>query len=399
MASNDKPDRIPSITELLDTTSAEEFSAWSARPETKVRDAAAFEEMKSYIANRYSGVEVVHSFIDSNGQIFDCIPIEQQPSLHGRPAPMIAEPPDLPPAEPAGLRQEAAVQIEPQLAPGNLDQLGNPASCPPGTIPVRRVTLAEMARFETVQHFRQKSPVGKGRHPRLSGIDPQAGVHKYAHAFQTVNNLGGHNFLNVWRPAIGANQIFSLSQHWYSGGSGASLQTAEVGWQVYPGKYGNPNPVLFIYWTADDYNSTGCYNLDCTAFVQVNSTWMLGGALSSVSVSGGNQAELEVAYYNYQGNWWLYLGGMSRSQAVGYYPASLYGTGQLARNATGIDYGGETVGTASWPPMGSGAFASTGYQKAAYQRNIYYFTTSHTAQFANLTAVQNSPSCYTIDVH
>jgi hypothetical protein len=49
--------------------------------------------------------------------------------------------------------------------------------------------------------------------------------------------------------------------------------------------------------------------------------------------------------------------------------------------------------------MGSGAFAKSGYQKAAYQRNIYYFATEHVAQFAHLTAVQDSPSCYTIDVH
>jgi hypothetical protein len=52
------------------------------------------------------------------------------------------------------------------------------------------------------------------------------------------------------------------------GGNGSTLQTAEVGWQVYPQKYGNSYPTLFIYWTADGYNRTGCYNLDCSAFIQ-----------------------------------------------------------------------------------------------------------------------------------
>jgi hypothetical protein len=387
--------RIPPISEVLNGAAAAEWSALSARPETRVQDADSLAEMKAYITNRYTGVEVPHSFVDSNGQIFDCIPVHQQPALRGNASPTTADPPELPPIAPSGLLEQESHQVEPQLGAGKLDVHGNPMQCPPGTIPVRRVTLEELIRYRTIRHFHQKSPIGKGRHPRLSEIDPQAAVHKYAHAFQTVNNLGGHNFLNIWKPVIGANQIFSLSQHWYSGGSGAALQTAEVGWQVYPGKYTNANPVLFIYWTAYDYNTTGCYNLDCTAFVQINNSWMLGGALSNVSVSGGTQAELEIAYYYYLGNWWLYIGGA----AVGYYPGSIYRSGQLTKNATGVDYGGETVGTGTWPPMGSGAFASTGYQKAAYQRSIYYFTTAHTSQYAQLTPVQNSPSCYTIDVH
>jgi hypothetical protein len=44
--------------------------------------------------------------------------------------------------------------------------------------------------------------------------------------------------------------------------------------------YGNTKPCLFVYWTADDYHSTGCYNLSCTAFVQTNKNWAFGGALS-----------------------------------------------------------------------------------------------------------------------
>jgi hypothetical protein len=379
MAPNEGPGRIPPLAELLDATAGEEFSDWAARPGTRVQDAGAFAEMKAYIAQRYAGVAVTHSFLDSNGQIFDCIPVEQQPSLRGTPGRAIPDAPDLPPLGVRPSAEEAGRQVQPQLGPGKLDALGNPMSCPPGTIPVRRVTLEELTRFRSLQHFHQKSPVGKGRHPWLSGADPQAAVHKYAHATQNVSNLGGHSFLNIWRPATTGSQVFSLAQHWYAGGTGSALQTAEVGWQVYPVKYNNANPVLFIYWTADDYVATGCYNLDCTAFVQTNSSYMLGGALSTVSVSGGSQAELEAAYYLYQGNWWLYLGGTTQGAAVGYYPASQYGSGQLGLNATSVDYGGETVGTTSWPPMGSGAFASTGYRQAAYQRSIYYFSTVHRA--------------------
>jgi hypothetical protein len=48
-----------------------------------------------------------------------------------------------------------------------------------------------------------------------------------------------------------ANQIFSLSQHWYLAGSGSGLQSAEeVGWQVWQGapgerQYGGDS--LFVF--------------------------------------------------------------------------------------------------------------------------------------------------------
>jgi hypothetical protein len=209
-----------------------------------------------------------------------------------------------------------------------------------------------------------------------------------------VNNLGGHSFVNIWDPAIGA-QEFSLSQHWYAGGS--PVQTVECGWQVFPTKYNNDAaPTLFIYWTADGYNKTGGYNLERPGFVQTNNKWALGGKLDTVSVNGGPQYELEVSWKLSDGNWWLYLNGTDTASSVGYYPASLFGAGQLASNATTIDYGGETVNVTAWPPMGSGAFADQGYMKAAYHRDVYYFATDGSAQPASLSGQQPSANCYTV---
>jgi Neprosin len=192
--------------------------------------------------------------------------------------------------------------------------------------------------------------------------------------------------------------VFSLSQHWYTAGSGGGLQTAEVGWQVYPQLYGSTQPVLFIYWTADDYQSTGCYNLSCTAFVQTSNTWALGGALAPVSTAGGQQYELQMGYYLFEGNWWLYVNGGAAANAVGYYPTSIYRSGAMAAKAAEIDYGGEVVGTTSWPPMGGGAFANQGWQHAAYQRDIRYFPAAGGNVSATLAAVAASPNCFTAAV-
>ena len=57
------------------------------------------------------------------------------------------------------------------------------------------------------------------------------------------------------------------------------------------------------------------------------------------------------------------------------------------------------VGSTSWPEMGSGEFADQGWQKAAYQRNIFYYKPDRSAVWADLTPSQQSPDCYTIDVN
>jgi hypothetical protein len=403
------PENIPALGEYLKTVASSQHATLMAMPGARVKDAVASAAMKSHILKLYQGIESKHSFVDDNGSIFDCIPVNQQPSLRGA-AP--AKAPNLPAMErkPGVVARTATgdrhpVEITSQFA-AQKDKYGNQMSCPEGCIPMRRITLEEIARFTNLEHFFQKSPEGEGvpaAAPNSSAaaiVAPQgpsvAATHRWAHAYQTVNNLGGHSYINVWDPSIGNNQIFSLSQHWYVAGSGSGLQTAEVGWQVYPQKYNTSKPVFFIYWTADNYSKTGCYNLDCSAFVQTNHNWTIGGTLSPWSTYGGAQYEIQVTFYLYQGNWWLYVGGTDAAHAIGYYPTSIYKGGAMSHHAASIDYGGETVGTTSFPGMGSGHFANQGWTKACYQRDVYYFPTSCGAVFANLNPSQSWPACYTV---
>jgi hypothetical protein len=395
------PREIVPFPDFVSGVAAADAQAWLARPESRVTTPAAFEEMRQHILSLYRGVQATHSFaLDS--QIFDCIPIAQQPSVRLLGQQTIVTPPPPPALAPTPRWQVSPGSAEPLKSPlelGRVDPFGNAVSCETGTIPMRRVTLEEISRFGSLREFFQKGPAGAGR-PHVANEPPAAltATHKYAHAYQFVNNHGGDSWLNLWSPAInqGASQIFSLSQHWYVGGSGASLQTVEGGWQDYPAKYGTNNSVTFIYWTADDYSSTGCYNLDCAAFVQTNSNWPLGGAWSIYSTPGGTQYEFQLQWKLYQGNWWLFLQGNGTFDAVGYYPGSIYRGGQLSQYATEIDYGGETVGTTSWPPMGSGAFASAGWQQAAYQRAIFYTDMADNGQWSSLNTSQPSPTCYTL---
>jgi len=254
-----------------------------------------------------------------------------------------------------------------------------------------------MSHYPNLRAFFDKGPNGAGRAPTGDQMNaPAAPAHKYAYTYQYVNNLGGDSALNLWSPYVNniwfIGEVFSLSQQWYVGWGTGSTQTAEVGWQNYPDKYGSENSALFIYYTADNYNKTGCYNLDCAAFVQVNHSWYLGSGFSNYSTSGGAQYSFEAQYYLYQGNWWLALGGTW----IGYYPGSLYGNGQMRYNAQLIEYGGESVGSWIWPPEGSGAWASAGWSYAAYQRNVWYRDTAGSTWWANLSVAQPSPACYSI---
>jgi hypothetical protein len=399
------PKGFPSLKRFRDSVSSAKYAALLSRPESKVAHEDAFAEMKGHILKLYEKTEARNSFVDESGAIWDCIPIEQQPALRGSKG-SIPKAPDAPPTMPGGPQAAGGPheewkehRITSPLDADQEDRHGNMMHCPPGTIPMRRVTMEDLSRFPTLRDFFRKGPRGAGRPPRALEPPTVPATHRWAHAFQNVNNGGGHSYLNLWDPPIGPGQVFSLSQHWYVGGSGANLQTVECGWQVYPGRLGDAKAHLFTYWTADDYNTTGCYDLTCSAFVQTSSSFAPGMVLSPTSVIGGPQYIMELAYWHTGGRWWLYYNGTLGSNAIGYYPDTLFRGGALTSHATEIDYGGEVVGTTTFPPMGSGHFANDGWTEAAYQRTIGYWTPLGGAMInASLTPSQSWPNCYTAQV-
>ena len=381
-------DFVP-FNQFLANTTAANSSNYVGQPGYAVQDAPTFQQMQQYILTLYQGVQVSQSF-SLDGQYYDCVPIQQQPSyvqlgLNG----IAAAPPAIGPVPQADV-------FSPQLGPQDqYDQYDNSTSCAQGNIPMRRITIDEVSTFATLQDFFSKEPDGNDEAPSDASQPP----HKYAYTNENVGNLGGSSVLNVWSPYVNTSlgQVFSLSQQWYVGGTGNSLQTVEGGWQNYPVKYKDENSRLFIFWTADKYRRFKCYNLDCPAFVQVDHSWILGGKFSNYSVSGGTQYYFTMTWYFYQGNWWLGLGNDQGRTWVGYYPGLIFRGGQLSRYATRISYGGETVGYGNYSPMGSGAWANRGYSYAAYQRQVFYVDATNTVHWANLTAIQPSPGCYTLN--
>jgi hypothetical protein len=89
-------------------------------PATKVRSESAFEDMRRYVLHRLDPARVSRSYVLADAT-FDCVgPAGPAPSGDG---------------------------------------------CPPGTAPVRRIPLSELARFPTLQDFLRKGPDGGGLPP------------------------------------------------------------------------------------------------------------------------------------------------------------------------------------------------------------------------------------------
>lgn len=381
---------VPFASFISATINARYHSYAAAGRVGAVRNARAFNQMRSYILATYRGVQVEHTYV-YGGHYFDCLTIRSQPTVRDRDIKAIAAPPAAATGHRAGTgaqRSQRSRRAAPSpLTLGLKDSYGNAISCPAGTIPMLRISLSETTRYPTLAAYLAKEPGGRKARPPIT----PGGPHRYAYGYQFVTNYGGNSWLNLWNPS----GDFSLSQQWYVNGSGAGTQTVEGGWVHYPAKFGGRS-VLFIFSTPNNYSS-GCYNLECSGFVQTSSSVALGGGFTNYSTYGGTQWGFGLQWKYYAGNWWMFYQG----SAVGYYPGSVFRGGPMARNASLTEYGGETyTAGSSWPQMGSGKFASAGWTQAAFQNTIFYIpqnVNGGTGVWSSLNPVATNPACYTIN--
>lgn len=387
------------------------YSDYSGKEGVKVKDEASFNEMKSYILKRYSDVHVKQSFAGTDGQVVDCIPLNEQPAIKLGVLKDLQINQHSPSFTRAGqvLRDTSGKTlvndfkaIDITLKESEKDKYGNQMFCPAGYIPVKRITLEILTRYTTLNSFLGKTGIRFKRSGDVPAPYGDGYDHNHVVGQQAVDNAGGDSWLNVWSPSVSPG-IFSLSQQWFTGGSGDNLQTIEGGWQVEPDRYSTSNACLFIYSTNANYSSgSGGYNLDNGTFVQVSNQVYLGAPFDHYSATDGGQWGFNLQWKrNTDGNWWLFYKGPGDYIAVGYYPKSFYGSGQMASFSQESDYGAEVAGSPKEGQMGSGAKAADGWQKAAFQNRIFYIIKDNIDQSAwsNLTLFEENSSCYTGTLH
>ncbi|KAH9570557.1 hypothetical protein CY35_02G046700 [Sphagnum magellanicum] len=273
--------------------------------------------------------------------------------------------------------------------------------CPIGTIPVRRTLAKDILQAGSIHNYRKKKG-GLSAVPKPSSATILQSSHEHAIAYIQGDAYNGAQVtMNVWSPSVEVASEFSLSQIWVLAGSFTSdLNSIEAGWQVSPDLYGDNNPRFFTYWTADGYQTTGCYNLLCSGFVQTSNAVALGAAISPVSSYSGSQYDMRVLIWKdpLTGHWWMLLG---ESTIVGYWPAAIFT--HLAGSASLLEWGGEVVnskphGNHTTTVMGSGQFAEAGYGEASYMRNIEFVDSTNVLRsvVVGLQTFAEHPNCYDI---
>jgi hypothetical protein len=134
------------------------FEDYARKDGVKVTNPDEFQKMKAHIVSTYEGVRVKNSFALGEQDYIDCVDRRTQPALRkdGKfmalekpPAPMIAK-------EKRGDEARKGQQVAPMLSARKKDSFGNVQYCENGFIPMRRITLDELVRYETLGDFFNK---------------------------------------------------------------------------------------------------------------------------------------------------------------------------------------------------------------------------------------------------
>lgn len=320
-----------------------------------------------------------------DGDTIDCVHISQQPAL---------DHPSL---------KNHSIQMRPSYIPEGLANEKESSikqmwhlngSCPEETVPIRRTKREDILRASTVSTF------GKKSHGSREFSKPTGHEHAAAEV-QGGPYYGTKVTINLWNPKVQQPNEFSLSQLWVVGSSNSETNTIEVGWQICQQLYGDTNTRLFIYWTADNYQTTGCYNA-CPGFVQTNNQIALGGTISPVSQYDGAQYAITFHVWkdSQQASWWLKVD----DTVLGYWPTKLFPI--LSASSNILQWGGEVVnletsGQHTTTQMGSGHFPSEGNGKASFIKNIEIVDSSNTLKPAqNLISLTGDTrtSCYNVAI-
>ncbi|KAK3409662.1 hypothetical protein EUGRSUZ_J01765 [Eucalyptus grandis] len=238
----------------------------------------------------------VKSIQSPDGDVIDCVHISDQPAFD-HPYLKDHKIQMRPNYHPEGLFDENKVATSTKERANPINQPWHVnGKCPENTIPIRRTKEDDVLRASSVKRYGRKK---RRSIPKPRSADPnlinQSG-HQHAIAYVEGDKYyGAKATINVWEPKIQQSNEFSLSQLWLLGGSfGEDLNSIEAGWQVSPDLYGDNNTRLFTYWTSDAYQATGCYNLLCSGFIQINNQIAMGASISPVSAFRNSQYDISI---------------------------------------------------------------------------------------------------------
>ncbi|CAF2265034.1 unnamed protein product [Brassica rapa] len=349
--------------------------------------------------------QALKSLESSNGEIIDCISIVNQPAFDhpmlknhtiqmtpsSYPHEVLTEENNAP--TPSNDEEQPEITVQPWQLVGE---------CPENTIPIKRITKEDLLREDNIKNHGNKSNISQPHqfyHPKdITNYS----VHEYAIASVDGGPFRGTKAqINVWKPRVQEVGESSISQISIIGGKfDAGLNSIQAGSHVHPALYGDDNPHFFIYWTRDNYQKTGCYNLRCPGFVQINKKLTPGYLLTPISTYNGPQVKFTIKMWKdpKTGNWWLQL---NDQELIGYWPKEIF-TNLADEGASVIEWGGEVVnkkkdGQHTTTEMGSGHFPSEGFGKASSFEVIKIIDMNNgLIDPVKVKTVVSRPACYDI---
>ncbi|XP_024634824.1 uncharacterized protein [Medicago truncatula] len=252
----------------------------------------------------------VKSIKSEDGDIIDCVDIYKQPAF------------DHPALKnhtikriPAFLlgSQSSSTKVTSNASSNVFQTWTKSGSCPKGTVPIRRIQKDDLLRAVSLDRFGQKPPepyvnstnTTNLNFSNLSATDDVSSItinRSDAHlATFGYNFIGALGNINIWNPKVERPEDFTTAQIWLKAANGLEIETIEAGWAVNPKLYGDHNSRLFTAWTKDSYQSTGCFDLTCSGFVQIATEFALGSTVEPYSARFNQQygRPLIISYHPY----------------------------------------------------------------------------------------------------
>ncbi|KAI3908467.1 hypothetical protein MKX01_009269 [Papaver californicum] len=319
------------------------------------------------------------------GDIIDCVDIYKQPAF------------DHP------LLKDHKIQMNPSSIPGDTTSKTILSSsifrglqregCPSGTIPIRRTTKENLV---NAKDFLTKTKLNHTNTMHYHSVSAEEFI-------EGKTYFGGIASMTIHNLTLDHDQ-FTTSQIWILNGPPEEINCIEFGIAKSPSIFGDSRSRLFGSWTADAYKKTGCLNMNCPGFVQVNPNVAFGQVFDRSSIYGEIVYGLDLMVYwaPISGNWWLGIGGNAdKIEPIGYWPNKLFT--HLANNASAVRYGG-AAGAPSQrptPPMGNGYLPRfDDYLKTAFMTNMMYVNETGDSVNLNLYSIKTKqdakPDCYNI---
>ncbi|RZB70112.1 hypothetical protein D0Y65_039419 [Glycine soja] len=250
--------------------------------------------------------------------------------------------------------------------------------CPTGTVPIQTITKDDLIRDKLLNsHTSTQSTPGDhfAEVSLVPGLGPYYGV---------------SGSLSIYNPKVEKDQS-SASVLWVRN---EDANRIVLGWHVNPSLYGDDATHIYSRWTRDNYEKTGCFNMQCPGFVQTNKRIYLGTRVDITSIYGGRTIETNVSITQdpITKNWWLNI----ENTNIGYFPIALFSNMASAQQG---GWGGKTHAPpgAPSPPMGSGYFPDKSFIHACYFRDVSFkngSTQNYGSEEYHVNTETDKPSCF-----